>query len=114
MAGQCNNFLEAKTMNNNNRAAKRGKKFPVQLNSRVSHEDIQKIKEDAERAGMSICKFVRMRATSAHISSKVDVKTLQELNAIGRMLKKMWSEGHDTNAALSAVKAAAKSISSIN
>lgn len=90
-----------------NRAAKRGKKYPVQLNSRVSESDMLRIKEDAERAGMSVCKYVRTRATGGHISGKIDVKTLQELNAIGRMLKKMWSEGHNTNEALSAVKQAA-------
>ena len=90
------------------RAAGRGRKYPVQLNSRVSHAEMEKIREDAERAGMSICRFVRHRATGAHISSKVDVKMLQELNAIGRMLKKMWSEGHETGPSISAVTAAAK------
>ena len=48
----------------------------------------------------------------AHISGKIDVKTLQEINAIGRMLKKMWSEGHPTGPALSAVAAAARALES--
>lgn len=90
------------------RAAGRGRKYPVQLNSRVSVEDMERIRENAERAGMSVCRYVRMRATGGHVSGKIDVKTLAELYQIGRNLHQMWKEGHETRAAISAVKAAAE------
>ena len=92
------------------RAANRGRKYPIQIQSRVSAKEMEKIRDEAERAGMSICKYIRERATGGHVSGKIDVKTLQELNAIGRMLKKMWSEGHPTGPALDAVQAAAETL----
>ncbi len=92
------------------RAAARGAKYPVKIFSRVSHAEMEKIRDDAARAGMSICKYVRTRAVGGHVSGKIDVKTLAELNAVGRMLKKMWSEGHQTGPAINAVQAAAEDL----
>ena len=92
------------------RAAGRGRKYPVQLNSRCSREEMEKIKEDAERAGMSLCKYVRVRATGGHVSGKIDVKTLAELYQIGRNLHQMWKEGHPTGKAIDAVMKAAAAL----
>lgn len=92
------------------RAANRGARYPEKIFSRVSAEDKEKIRESAEIAGMTVCKFIRVRATGGTIKSKVDIKTLHELNRLGRMLKKMWSEGHPTGPALNAVTDAAKKL----
>lgn len=92
----------------NRRAAGRGRKYPIQIQSRVSAEDMEKIRDNATRAGMSVCQYLRERAVGAHISGKLDTKVLNELNAIGRNLHQMWKEGHKTDAALDAVIAAAK------
>lgn len=91
-------------------AAGRGAKYPHLLRSRVSAEELEVIKENAARAGMSVCKFVRTRATGGHVTSKIELKTLQALNSIGRNLHQMWKEGHDTRPALAAVQAAAEAL----
>ena len=94
----------------NARAANRGRKYPIQIQSRVSQEDLERIREDAARAGMSICKYIRMRATGGHVSGKLDTKVLNEINAIGRNLRQMWKEGHETGPAIEAVQAAAAAL----
>lgn len=95
-------------LHGNRRAAGRGKKYPRPLRTCVSDEQLEKIRDEATRAGMSVCRYLRERAIGGHVSGKIDTNTLQELNSIGRMLKKMWSEGHETGPAISAVIAAAK------
>ena len=89
----------------NRRAAGRGRKYPRVLRTCVSDEQLERVRENATMAGMSVCRYLRERATGAHISSKLDVKVLQEVNTIGRNLKEMWKQGHDTGPALDAVLA---------
>lgn len=92
------------------RAAGRGAKYPVKIFSRVSVAEMEKIRDEAGRAGMSVCRYIRERAIGGHVSGKLDVKVLNELNAIGRNLHRMWKEGHPTGPAISAVVAAAKKL----
>lgn len=94
----------------NRRAAGRGKKYPRPLRTCVSDEQLAQIRDSAERAGMSVCRYLRERATGGHVSGKIDVKTLQSLHQIGRLLKKMWAEGHPTGPALDAIKSAAQKL----
>jgi hypothetical protein len=79
-------------------------KYPKTLFSRCSEEDFQRVEHAAAVAGLSLCAYVRARATGAHITAKTDTQTFNEIRRIGRMLKRMWSEGHDTTAALNELR----------
>lgn len=94
----------------NRRAANRGRKYPIQIQSRVSVTDMEKIRDNATRAGMSICRYIRERATGGHVPGRLDTKVLHELNAIGRNLHQMWKEGHETGPALDTVKSAVEAL----
>ena len=92
------------------RAAGRGPKYPIPLRSRVSAEEMQKIKNSAEIAGMSLCKYVRYRATGQTVVSKLDAKLVRELNLIGNWLVKLSKSGHDVSEAIAELRAAIKKI----
>ena len=94
----------------NRRAAGRGRKYPRVLRTCVSDGQLEKIRDEAERAGMSVCKYLRERATGGHVSGMLDTKVLHELTNIGRNLHQMWKEGHETRAAIDAVKSAAAAL----
>ena len=91
-------------------AAGRGPKYPLLLRSRVSAEEMQRIKEAAEIAGMSLCKYVRHRATSQTVVSKLDAKILRELNLIGNWLVKLTKNGYDVSEAIAELRATIKKI----
>ena len=84
-------------------AAGRGQKFPVRI---VSHEEIQQIKDSAALAGMSVCRYVRQRATGSTVVSKQDVQLLRELNLIGNWLIRLTKSGHDVSEPIAELRAA--------
>lgn len=91
-------------------AAGRGPKYPLLLRSRVSAEEMQRIKESAEIAGMSLCKYVRCRATGQTVVSKLDAKILRELNLIGNWLVKLTKNGYDVSEAIAELRTIIKKI----
>lgn len=91
-------------------AARRGPKYPLLLRSRVSAEEMQRIKESAEIAGMSLCKYVRYRATGQTVVSKLDAKILRELNLIGNWLVKLTKNGYDVSEAIAELRVTIKKI----
>ena len=95
---------------NNRRGASRGQKYPLQLRSRVSHDEMRLIKDSAELAGMSICKYVRCRATGSTVVSKQDAQITRELNRIGGWLVVLTKKGMDVSEAIAEVRAAVKKI----
>lgn len=94
----------------NRRGANRGRKYPVQLNSRVTPEQMQQIRDSAEIAGMSVCKFVRHRATGSTVISKQDVQLTRELNRIGNWLVYLTKKGMDVSEAIAEVRSAIKRV----
>ena len=88
------------------RAAGRGQKYPLQLRSRVSVEQMQQIRDSAELAGMSVCKYVRHRACSMTVVSKQDAQIKRELNLIGNRLKYATAQGHDVREVVVELRAA--------
>lgn len=94
----------ANTMLETGGAAGRGPKYPLLLRSRVSPVEMQSIKEAAEVAGMSLCKYVRYRATGQTVVSKFDAKILRELNLIGNWLIKLTKNGHDVSEAITELR----------
>ena len=83
-------------------------KYPVLLRSRVSQEQMEKIRKDAEMAGMTVCKYVRERAVGNTVKAKVDIKVLSGLNRIGGLLKHLHNNGQDTSEALAQITKAAR------
>lgn len=94
----------------NRRASGRGQKYPVQLRSRVSHEEMQMIKDSAELAGMSICKYVRYRATGTTVVSRQDAQITRELNRIGNWLVLLTRAGKDVSEPIAELRAAVAKI----
>ena len=97
----------------NHRAAARGQKYPLQLRSRVSLEQMQQIRDSAEIAGMSICKYVRCRATGSTVVSKQDAQLVRELSRIGGWLVVLTKKGVDVSEAISEVRTAIKKIQGV-
>ena len=79
-------------------------KFPKVLQARCSEEELEKVKVDAELAGMSVSKYVRHRATSQRVSSKYDIKLYNIIKKIGGLLKEAYKNGEDTGPILNELK----------
>lgn len=94
----------------NTNSKNRGVKYPIQLRSRVSAEQLEMIKNSAEMAGMSVCKYVRYRATGSTVVSKFDSKILRELNLIGNRLVYVSAQGQDVSEAIKDLREAVKKI----
>lgn len=88
----------------------RGAKYPLQLRSRVNHEQLEQIKSSAEMAGMSVCKYVRHRATGSTVVSRFDSKILRELNLIGNRLVYISKQGYDVSEVISDLRKTVKKI----
>ncbi len=94
----------------NTNSKNRGAKYPLQLRSRVNSEQLEMIKNSAEMAGMSVCKYVRYRATGSTVVSKFDSKILRELNLIGNRLVYVSAQGHDVKDVIKDLREAVKKI----
>ena len=94
----------------NRRSAGRGAKYPLPLRSRVSAEQMQMIRDSAYLAGMSICKYVRERATGSTVVSRQDKLLLRELNRIGNLLVYLTKKGENVTDAIAEIRAAVKKI----
>ena len=68
------------------------RRYPCQLRFRVSDEQLPQIEKDAENAGMSVCAFVRARATGQPVRSRVDAQAMRELNRGIGLFKKTLGE----------------------
>lgn len=94
----------------NRRAANRGRKYPVIIYSRVSPEQMDQIRDSALLAGMSVCRYIRHRATGLTVVSKQDAQLQRELNYIGNWLVKLSKAGLDVSAPIAELRAAIKKI----
>lgn len=90
----------------NRRGQGRGALYPVQLNSRVSREQMEQIRDSASLAGMSVCKYVRHRATGSTVVSTQDSQIIRELNLIGNYLVKLSKSGQNVAPAITELRAA--------
>jgi hypothetical protein len=80
-------------------------KYPIAIHSRVSVEEFEKIQENAEVAGMSLCKYIRHRVCGHKVSSAVEIRTIAELLRLGGLFKKAYSEGHPTGQIMGEISA---------
>ena len=94
----------------NRRAANRGQLYPVKIYSRVNAEQLQQIKDSASLAGMSVCRFIRHRATGSTVVSKQDVQIVRELNLIGNWLIRLSKSGEPVTPAIAELREAIKKI----
>lgn len=92
------------------RAAQRGQKYPHQIQSRVNAAQLQQIRDSASLAGMSVCRFIRHRATGSTVVSKQDAQLQRELNLIGNRLVYISKQGADVSEVIEELRAAIKKI----
>lgn len=71
------------------------KKYPYQLRTKVSENDLQIIMLNAEKAGLSICAYLREIATRKQIKSTIEISAVNVLNKIGAMVKLMMRDDRD-------------------
>ena len=66
----------------------------VRLTVRFAAEDIERIRTDADMAGLTAAEFVRRRALGNAIIPHTDRTTINELRRIGGLLKHVHNESH--------------------
>lgn len=62
------------------------------INLRVTGEECEEIREQAEASGLSVSKYVRRRVLGRRVDSVTDVRMLSELSRQGGLLKRIYSE----------------------
>jgi hypothetical protein len=67
-------------------------KYPCLLQTRVSQSERHAIIENANKAGMSVCKFLRERATGRRVQSTIEAGTIAAVNRVGGMVKLLLRE----------------------
>lgn len=67
-------------------------KYPNQLRTRVSDKELQIINRNAEKAGMSVCAFLREKAIG-DVHSMTDIDTIKAIDRFGRMIKNLRFHG---------------------
>lgn len=93
-------------------------RFPLDaiVNVRLTTDEKDRLKEDADLAGMSVSELVRRRYFGQPIIARADIVMIRELRRLGGLLKHLHisSNGEykqETLATLHALKAAIKAIS---
>lgn len=80
------------------------KKYPHRWRVYLTEEQRKHVEENADAAGMSVSRYLRMIATGRHVASKMDAKILNELRRIGGLLKVGMLKGENTAPALNELK----------
>ena len=62
------------------------------INTRVTHEELDDIREQAEASGLSLSEYVRRRVLGRRVVSRTDKKMLSELRRQGGLLKHVFNE----------------------
>ena len=87
------------------------------VNVRLTSEEKEKLREDAQCAGLSVSALIRARYLGRPIVADTDRATIRELRRLGGLLKQIQTQSigaysGDTAAALHAVSAAITRIAS--
>ena len=61
------------------------------INTRVTHEEREYIREQAEASGLSLSEYVRRRVLGRRVVSRTDKKMLSELRRQGGLLKHVFN-----------------------
>ena len=64
------------------------------IHIRVTPEEQQDIRENAELSGLSMSEYIRRRALSRRVPSRIEIKMLSELRHQGGLLKYIFNESH--------------------
>lgn len=86
-------------------------KLSARVNLRVTHAELEQLREDADMAGLSLSELVRRRYFGRPIITRSDDVTIRELRRLGGLLKHLHNESDgnltkDYGAALKHVAAA--------
>ena len=68
--------------------------FNRDIHIRVTPEEQQEIRENAELSGLSMSEYIRRRALSRRVPSRIETKMLSELRRQGGLLKYIFNESH--------------------
>ena len=68
--------------------------FNRDIHIRVTPEEQEKIRENAEVSGLSMSEYIRRRALSRRVPSRIETKMLSELRRQGGLLKYVFTESH--------------------
>ena len=79
-------------------------KRDTSIMTRLSQEEKDFVKAQAEAAGLRPSAYVRALATNHTIRSKVDVAILNELRRLGGLCKHLFNNGADSSATSTALK----------
>ncbi|WP_231869388.1 plasmid mobilization protein [Acetobacter malorum] len=93
-------------------------RFPLDaiVNVRLTADEKDRLKEDADLAGMSVSELVRRRYFGHPIVAHADIVMIRELRRLGGLLKHLYTSSNgehaqETLATLHALKAAIEAIS---
>lgn len=68
--------------------------FDKNIHIRVTEEEQSAIRENAEVSGLSMSEYIRRRALSRRVPSRIETKMLSELRRQGGLLKYVFKESH--------------------
>ena len=68
--------------------------FNRDIHIRVTPEEQEKIRENAEVSGLSMSEYIRRRALCRRVPSRIETKMLSELRRQGGLLKYVFTESH--------------------
>ena len=68
--------------------------FNRDIHIRVTPKEQQEIRENAELSGLSMSEYIRRRALSRRVPSRIETKMLSELRRQGGLLKYIFNESH--------------------
>ena len=68
--------------------------FNRDIHIRVTPKERQEIRENAELSGLSMSEYIRRRALSRRVPSRIETKMLSELRRQGGLLKYIFNESH--------------------
>lgn len=81
-------------------------KYPHPTSVRFSTEQRERIRHNAEIAGLSLANYIRKRALGEIVKPRTDERVILELRRQGGLFKHAWINGLDTTSICSEIQAA--------
>ena len=81
-------------------------KYPHPTSVRFSAEQRDRIRHNAEMAGLSLADYIRKRALGEIVRAKTDERMILRLKSLGGLFKQAWADGQPTGPLLDEIQAA--------
>ncbi len=79
-------------------------KYPHPTSVRFSAEQRDRIRHNAEMAGLSLADYIRRRALGEIVRAKTDERVILELRRQGGLFKQAWADGQPTGHVLDEIE----------